>query len=107
MVRGDDLVTEDDTLRDNDRVEIRPVMSGDRGKRPRPGAARAGGRNGGWIGGVMKDAKKTEKLSAALKSSGFGRASFVGGRVKWRSQSEGRVLARLGREGEMWEGEMG
>jgi sulfur carrier protein len=28
VVRGDDLVTEDDTLRDNDRVEIRPVMSG-------------------------------------------------------------------------------
>jgi len=50
VVRGDDLVTEDDTLRDNDRVEIRPVMSGgqgkkapSRGKRPRPGAARAGG----------------------------------------------------------------
>jgi len=64
VVRGDDLVTEDDTLRDNDRVEIRPVMSGGRGKaavladaglggcnekkapsrrRPRPGAARAGG----------------------------------------------------------------
>ncbi len=50
VVRGDDLVTEDDTLRDNDRVEIRPVMSGgqgkkapSRGKRPRLGAARAGG----------------------------------------------------------------
>ena len=28
VVRGDDLVTEDDTLRDTDRVEIRPVMSG-------------------------------------------------------------------------------
>jgi sulfur carrier protein len=28
VVRGDDLVTEDDTLRDEDRVEIRPVISG-------------------------------------------------------------------------------
>jgi sulfur carrier protein len=28
VIRGDDLVTEDDTLRDEDRVEIRPVMSG-------------------------------------------------------------------------------
>ena len=28
VVRGDDLVTEDDTLRDNDHVEIRPVISG-------------------------------------------------------------------------------
>jgi sulfur carrier protein len=28
VVRGDDLVTEDDLLRDEDRVEIRPVMSG-------------------------------------------------------------------------------
>lgn len=28
VVRGDDLVTEDDTLRDEDRIEIRPVMSG-------------------------------------------------------------------------------
>ncbi len=28
VVRGDDLVTEDDILRDEDRVEIRPVMSG-------------------------------------------------------------------------------
>jgi sulfur carrier protein len=28
VVRGDDLVTEDDTLGDNDLVEIRPVMSG-------------------------------------------------------------------------------
>jgi sulfur carrier protein ThiS len=27
-VRGDDLVTEDDTLRDEDRIEIRPVISG-------------------------------------------------------------------------------
>ena len=50
VVRGDDLVTEDDTLRDDDHVEIRPVISGgqgkkapSRGKRPRPGAARAGG----------------------------------------------------------------
>ena len=31
VVRGDDLVTEDDTLRDTDRVEIRPVMSGGQG----------------------------------------------------------------------------
>jgi len=30
VVRGDDLVTEDDTLRDNDQVEIRPVISGGR-----------------------------------------------------------------------------
>ena len=28
VVRGDDLVTEDDTLRDDDHVEIRPVISG-------------------------------------------------------------------------------
>ncbi len=28
VVRGDDLVTEDDLLRDDDRIEIRPVMSG-------------------------------------------------------------------------------
>jgi sulfur carrier protein len=28
VVRGDDLVTEDDTLRDDDQVEIRPVISG-------------------------------------------------------------------------------
>ena len=28
VVRGDDLVTEDDMLRDEDRIEIRPVMSG-------------------------------------------------------------------------------
>ena len=28
VVRGDDLVTEDDILRDADRVEIRPVISG-------------------------------------------------------------------------------
>jgi sulfur carrier protein len=28
VVRGDDLVTEDETLRDEDRVEIRPVISG-------------------------------------------------------------------------------
>ncbi len=28
VVRGDDLVTEDELLRDDDRVEIRPVMSG-------------------------------------------------------------------------------
>jgi sulfur carrier protein len=49
VVRGDDLVTEDDTLRDDDHIEIRPVISGgqgkkapSRGKRPRP-AARAGG----------------------------------------------------------------
>jgi len=28
VVRGDDLVTEDDTIRDEDRVEIRPVISG-------------------------------------------------------------------------------
>jgi sulfur carrier protein len=28
VVRGDELVTEDDILRDADRVEIRPVISG-------------------------------------------------------------------------------
>ena len=28
VVRGDDLVTEDDTLRDEDHIEIRPVISG-------------------------------------------------------------------------------
>jgi len=28
VVRGDDLVTGDDLLRDEDHVEIRPVMSG-------------------------------------------------------------------------------
>ena len=28
VVRGDDLVTEDDMLRDDDRIEIRPVMAG-------------------------------------------------------------------------------
>lgn len=28
VVRGDELVTEDDMLRDDDRIEIRPVMSG-------------------------------------------------------------------------------
>lgn len=28
VVRGDDLVTEDDILRDADRIEIRPVISG-------------------------------------------------------------------------------
>ena len=33
VVRGDDLVTEDDTLRDNDCVEIRPVMSGGAGEK--------------------------------------------------------------------------
>ena len=36
VVRGDDLVTEDDTLRDNDRVEIRPVMSGGEGTNALP-----------------------------------------------------------------------
>lgn len=28
VIRGDDLVTEDELLRDDDRVEIRPVISG-------------------------------------------------------------------------------
>ncbi len=28
VVRGDELVTEDDMLRDDDHIEIRPVMSG-------------------------------------------------------------------------------
>jgi sulfur carrier protein len=28
VIRGDDLVTEDEMLRDSDQVEIRPVISG-------------------------------------------------------------------------------
>lgn len=28
VIRGDDLVTEDEMLKDSDRVEIRPVISG-------------------------------------------------------------------------------
>ena len=28
VIRGDDLVTEDETLKDEDSVEIRPVISG-------------------------------------------------------------------------------
>ena len=28
VVRGDDLVTEDELLKDEDRIEIRPVISG-------------------------------------------------------------------------------
>jgi sulfur carrier protein len=28
VIRGDDLVTEDEVLRDADQVEIRPVISG-------------------------------------------------------------------------------
>lgn len=28
VIRGDELVTEDDTLYDQDRIEIRPVISG-------------------------------------------------------------------------------
>ena len=28
VVRGDDLVTEDEMLKDEDRIEIRPVISG-------------------------------------------------------------------------------
>jgi sulfur carrier protein len=28
VVRGDDLVTEEELLRDEDRIEIRPVISG-------------------------------------------------------------------------------
>ncbi|WP_447974315.1 MoaD/ThiS family protein [Nitrospira sp. Kam-Ns4a] len=28
VIRGDDLVTEDEWLRDDDRVEVRPVISG-------------------------------------------------------------------------------
>ena len=28
VVRGDDLVTEDEVLKDEDRIEIRPVISG-------------------------------------------------------------------------------
>jgi sulfur carrier protein len=28
VIRGDDLVTEDELLRDEDQVEIRPVISG-------------------------------------------------------------------------------
>ena len=43
VVRGDDLVTEDDTLRDTDRVEIRPVMSGGQGEKA-PSRRSQGGR---------------------------------------------------------------
>jgi sulfur carrier protein len=43
VVRGDDLVTDDDTLRDTDRVEIRPVMSGGQGKKA-PSRRSQGGR---------------------------------------------------------------
>jgi sulfur carrier protein len=32
VIRGNDLMTEDDTLRDQDCVEIRPVISGGQGK---------------------------------------------------------------------------
>jgi len=28
VIRGDDLVTEDETLKDEDAVEVRPVISG-------------------------------------------------------------------------------
>jgi sulfur carrier protein len=28
VIRGDDLVTEDETLQDGDHVEVRPVISG-------------------------------------------------------------------------------
>ncbi len=28
VIRGDDLVTEDETLKDEDQVEVRPVISG-------------------------------------------------------------------------------
>lgn len=28
VIRGDDLVTEDETLQDTDKVEVRPVISG-------------------------------------------------------------------------------
>jgi sulfur carrier protein len=28
VIRGDDLVTEDETLKDEDSVEVRPVISG-------------------------------------------------------------------------------
>jgi sulfur carrier protein len=28
VIRGDDLVTEDEMLKDSDRIEIRPVISG-------------------------------------------------------------------------------
>ena len=31
VIRGDDLVTEDDVLKDEDQVEIRPVISGGKG----------------------------------------------------------------------------
>ena len=35
VIRGDDLVTEDEVLRDTDLIEVRPVISGGAG---RPGA---------------------------------------------------------------------
>ena len=47
VVRGDDLVTEDDTLRDDDHVEIRPVISGGQGNEGRLGGSGVGGCNGG------------------------------------------------------------
>jgi sulfur carrier protein len=40
VIRGDDLVTEDEMLKDDDTVEIRPVISGGAGVTP--GAAREG-----------------------------------------------------------------
>ena len=55
VVRGDDLVTEDDTLRDNDRVEIRPVMSGGAGEE---GSVSA---EPGWAGVMEKGAVLGEK----------------------------------------------
>ena len=70
VVRGDDLVTEDDTLRDTDRVEIRPVMSGGRGKGSvgEPIAPQLQ-----WVNdpgaGVMKDTKETEKTIPAASNN--------------------------------------
>ena len=36
VIRDHELVTEDDTVQDEDQVEIRPVISGGTGKGPRP-----------------------------------------------------------------------
>lgn len=36
VIRGDDLVTEDEQLKDDDEVEIRPVISGGEGFRILP-----------------------------------------------------------------------
>jgi sulfur carrier protein len=39
VIRGDDLVTADQLVRDDDVIELRPVMSGGKGTEPRPSRA--------------------------------------------------------------------